>query len=155
MWGIGIALVLGALIAYLLSKKNSKLAITSSKIESKSPENLNKIQENENKRELEFDFESKKSDNIIGEDKNEKFNFGDTKFALPSLTILYGTQSGTGERFAKELKIEALSKGWNKVEVIDLENYDSDSLSDEELVVLIVATYIEGKFVFFVFFLFF
>jgi len=60
------------------------------------------------------------------------------------MTIVYGTQSGTAERFARELADEARSKRWPKVDVIDAEDYDIDSLSSEELVVLVVATYTDG-----------
>jgi len=74
----------------------------------------------------------------------DEFSFAPTSFALPTMTILYGTQKGTAERFAKELGEEANRKGWSNVEVQDVENYDFDSLSSEEIIIFIVATYIEG-----------
>ena len=78
------------------------------------------------------------------ENKQESFSFADTKHALPNMKILYGTQKGTAHRFANMLKDQALEKGWDNVSVIDLEEYEFDELNSEELVIYIVATYIEG-----------
>jgi hypothetical protein len=75
---------------------------------------------------------------------SEEFSFAPTSFALPTITILYGTQKGTAERFAKELSKQAIQKGWTNVEVMDVESYEFDALSSEDIVLLIVATYIEG-----------
>jgi len=76
--------------------------------------------------------------------KEEQFSFSETSYALPSITILYGTQKGTAERFSHILEKQAQEKGWGSVTVTDLEEYDFDALSSEELVIFIVATYIEG-----------
>ena len=69
------------------------------------------------------------------------------KYSLPSITILFGTQKGTAERFANELKKQADNQGYPTVKVQDIENYDFDGISSEEILVIIAATYIEGRLV--------
>ena len=69
----------------------------------------------------------------------------------PQIRILYGTQTGTAERFAKQLGKE-ISKKYpaegTHVEIIDVENYSGpDRLPTEKgrLVVLCMATYGDGE----------
>lgn len=68
------------------------------------------------------------------------------RFPHASVTVLYGTQSGTAERFAKELGQEASRLGWGSVSVTDLAEYDDQALREEDMVILVVATYIGGTY---------
>lgn len=66
----------------------------------------------------------------------------------PRLRILYGTQTGTAERFSKQLATDLRKKYGDSVQldVIDLENYSpADQLSKEKLAILCVATYGDGE----------
>eukprot|EP01094_Clydonella_sp_ATCC50884_P021096 TRINITY_DN4551_c0_g1_i1.p1 TRINITY_DN4551_c0_g1~~TRINITY_DN4551_c0_g1_i1.p1 ORF type:complete len:751 (-),score=332.19 TRINITY_DN4551_c0_g1_i1:51-2303(-) len=72
-------------------------------------------------------------------------DFSERAAALPTMSILYGTQKGTAERFARELEADCRARGWEAVQVHDLETYDVDGLMDEQMVVVIAATYIEGR----------
>lgn len=65
-----------------------------------------------------------------------------------SVRILYGTQTGTAERFAKQLGNELRRKYGSSifVEVLDIENYKADvRLSREKLVLFLMATYGDGE----------
>lgn len=62
----------------------------------------------------------------------------------PTMTVLYGTLSGTSKEFAESIADEGNSYGFNATS-IDLENYDhTTALANEKLVVLTLATYGEG-----------
>ncbi|KAJ9517855.1 hypothetical protein QJQ45_004205 [Haematococcus lacustris] len=66
----------------------------------------------------------------------------------PRVRILYGTQTGTAERFSKQLAGELRNKYGEStiVDVLDLENYKpAEQLHREKLVVLCVATYGDGE----------
>ena len=61
--------------------------------------------------------------------------------------ILFGTQTGTAERFAKSLRAQLDSKygGGTAFEVLDIEQYDAaKQLPQEHLVFLLMATYGDG-----------
>ncbi|PRW59852.1 NADPH-cytochrome P450 reductase [Chlorella sorokiniana] len=61
--------------------------------------------------------------------------------------ILFGTQTGTAERFAKGLRAQLESKygGSTAFEVLDIEQYDfASKLPGEKLVFLLMATYGDG-----------
>ncbi len=62
-------------------------------------------------------------------------------------SILFGTQTGTAERFAKSLKSQLESKyGASTVfDVVDVENYNSENLLKEKLVFFLMATYGDGE----------
>lgn len=63
------------------------------------------------------------------------------------MTLLFGTQTGTAERFAKSLRAQLESRygAGTAFEVLDIENYDAPSrLPHERLVLLLVATYGDG-----------
>lgn len=64
------------------------------------------------------------------------------------VTILFGTQTGTAERFANELK-DGLLERYGKdraYEVLDVEDYEhAEKLPGEELVFLMLATYGDGE----------
>lgn len=63
-------------------------------------------------------------------------------------TILFGTQTGTAERFAKSLRSQLDSKyGANTAfDVVDIEHYDGPTrLSKERVVFLLLATYGDGE----------
>lgn len=63
----------------------------------------------------------------------------------PSVTILYGSQSGTAEGFSYQLQKEAQQYGFS-AKVYDLENYDhATDLSQEKFVVFLLATFGEGE----------
>ena len=73
----------------------------------------------------------------------------------PQVTLLFGTQTGTAERFAKQLKAEllAISNGGAEggspqvdVDVVDCEEFDaSKRLAAQGLVLFLVATYGDGE----------
>ena len=71
----------------------------------------------------------------------------------PQVTLLFGTQTGTAERFAKQLKAEllAVSNGGSDapqvdVDVVDCEEFDaSKRLAAQGLVLFLVATYGDGE----------
>lgn len=66
----------------------------------------------------------------------------------PRLRILYGTQTGTAERFSKQLGAELRKKYGDSlvVSTVDLENYRGpDQLAREKLLVMCVATYGDGE----------
>lgn len=66
----------------------------------------------------------------------------------PSVRILYGTQTGTAERFSKQLGNELRRKYGDSttVEVVDIENYKAESrLTRERLVLFLMATYGDGE----------
>lgn len=68
--------------------------------------------------------------------------------AKPAVRILYGTQTGTAERFSKQIGNELRQKYGDStlVEVIDLENYKAQSrLAKEKLVIFLMATYGDGE----------
>lgn len=63
-------------------------------------------------------------------------------------TILFGTQTGTAERFAKSLRSQLESKygSHTAFEVLDIENYDGPGrLLGEKLVFFLMATYGDGE----------
>ena len=63
-------------------------------------------------------------------------------------SILFGTQTGTAERFAKSLKSQLESKfGANTAfDVIDVEHYDREGkLAKEKFVIFVMATYGDGE----------
>lgn len=64
------------------------------------------------------------------------------------IRVLFGTQTGTAERFSKQLGGELRKKYGEStiVDVLDLENYKApEQLKREKLVVLCVATYGDGE----------
>lgn len=63
------------------------------------------------------------------------------------IRILYGTQTGTAERFSKQLAGELRKRFADALTVVveDLENYKNQQLSKEKLVVFIMATYGDGE----------
>ncbi|KAF6251355.1 NADPH-cytochrome P450 reductase [Scenedesmus sp. NREL 46B-D3] len=66
----------------------------------------------------------------------------------PSVRILYGTQTGTAERFSKQLGNELRRKygDGTLVEVVDIENYKAERrLPKERLVLFLMATYGDGE----------
>ena len=73
----------------------------------------------------------------------------------PQVTLLFGTQTGTAERFAKQLKAEllAISSGGSEapqvdVDVVDCEEFDASkrlAAGSTGLVLFLVATYGDGE----------
>jgi len=66
----------------------------------------------------------------------------------PTVRILYGTQTGTAERFSKQLGNELRRKYGDGVvvEVVDIENYKAETrLPKEKLVLYLMATYGDGE----------
>jgi len=61
-----------------------------------------------------------------------------------SVRFLFGSQTGTAEDFANILAEEATANNFF-TEVTDLEDYDTDDLEEEELVIFLLATYGEGE----------
>ena len=66
----------------------------------------------------------------------------------PKVTLLYGTQTGTAERFAKQLKNEMSSRygDSNHYAIVDIEDYKAQEvLCNEKLVFFLMATYGDGE----------
>ncbi|KAG2496114.1 hypothetical protein HYH03_005717 [Edaphochlamys debaryana] len=65
----------------------------------------------------------------------------------PIVRILFGTQTGTAERFSKQLGNELRSRYGEStsVDVRDVETYKSERLASEKCVVLCMATYGDGE----------
>lgn len=66
----------------------------------------------------------------------------------PKVTLLYGTQTGTAERFAKQLKNEMSSRygDSNHYAIVDIEDYKAEeALCNEKLVFFLMATYGDGE----------
>jgi NADPH-ferrihemoprotein reductase len=65
----------------------------------------------------------------------------------PKALILFGTQTGTAERFSKQLKAELATRygEGNQYEVKDLEDIKGESLAKEKLVFFMMATYGDGE----------
>ena len=65
----------------------------------------------------------------------------------PRVLILFGTQTGTAERFSKQLKSElAVRYGdGNRYEVLDMEEYKPENLHKEKVVFFMMATYGDGE----------
>ena len=65
----------------------------------------------------------------------------------PRVRLLYGTQTGTAERFCKHLCKELKGKYGESTlfEVLDMENYAPSRLQREKLLVLCAATYGDGE----------
>ena len=70
------------------------------------------------------------------------------KDSKKKVSILFGSQTGTAERFAKELK-DSLIDRYGKdreYEVMDFDDYEHEErLPQEELVFMTLATYGEGE----------
>ena len=65
----------------------------------------------------------------------------------PKALILFGTQTGTAERFSKQLKAELATRygEGNKYEVQDLEEIKGEALATEKVVFFMMATYGDGE----------
>lgn len=139
-------LVISSVIAYFFLFKTKENKQEKTKTNNQAQERNLELQTDQPKKEnLTTKTETKKEE--INEKTNDQFSFSETSYALPSLTILYGTQKGTAERFSRILEKQAKEKGWEAVQVVDLEEYEFDDITSEELVIFIVATYIEGTYV--------
>ena len=62
----------------------------------------------------------------------------------PKIQILYGSQTGTAELYAKNLGREAKKLGFN-AEVLDMADAEMETLWEQKFVLFIVATYGEGE----------
>lgn len=62
----------------------------------------------------------------------------------PPMKIFFGSQSGTAETFASEFMEEAVSYGFDAT-VVDLEDYEPESLGEEKTCVFFMATFGEGE----------
>ncbi|KAG5500449.1 hypothetical protein JKF63_03542 [Porcisia hertigi] len=60
------------------------------------------------------------------------------------VTVLFGSQTGTAEMFAKTLTREGAKLGVT-IKVCDVESYETGDMENENLVILICATYGEGE----------
>lgn len=60
------------------------------------------------------------------------------------IKIFFGSQTGTAEDFALTLETEGKQWGFAP-EVVNMEDYDPEDLSEEEFIMVVVATYGEGE----------
>ncbi len=65
----------------------------------------------------------------------------------PKVCILFGTQTGTAERFSKQLKSELATRygEGNRYEVLDMEEFKAEELHKETVVFFMMATYGDGE----------
>lgn len=65
----------------------------------------------------------------------------------PKVLILFGTQTGTAERFSKQLKAELAARygDGNRYEVLDMEEFKAEGLDKEKVVFFMMATYGDGE----------
>jgi sulfite reductase (NADPH) flavoprotein alpha-component len=63
--------------------------------------------------------------------------------ALPLMTIVYGSQTGNGEKLANTLKDKAAAKGYN-VMLDDMADYEFERLEKEKILFIVVSTHGEG-----------
>ncbi len=65
----------------------------------------------------------------------------------PRVMILFGTQTGTAERFSKQLKSELSARygDGNRYDVLDMEEYKPEKLEKEQVVFFMMATYGDGE----------
>ncbi|WP_445428310.1 assimilatory sulfite reductase (NADPH) flavoprotein subunit [Alishewanella sp. HL-SH05] len=64
--------------------------------------------------------------------------------AAPSLTVLFGSQTGNAKHVAEDIAAAATAKGF-AVKVQDLAEYKNTSLKNERLLVMVTSTYGEGE----------
>ncbi|KPI88857.1 putative p450 reductase [Leptomonas seymouri] len=69
---------------------------------------------------------------------------GDSPKDNKEVLVLFGSQTGTAELFAKTLTREGTKLGV-PIKICDVENYDTFNLEYERLVILVCATYGEGE----------
>lgn len=65
----------------------------------------------------------------------------------PKISLLYGTQTGTAERFAKTLRTE-ISRQYSDnvlIQLQNLEKFSPEDLQAQQLVIFVVATYGDGE----------
>ncbi|MCC5450542.1 assimilatory sulfite reductase (NADPH) flavoprotein subunit [Rheinheimera sp. UJ51] len=67
-----------------------------------------------------------------------------TSAAAPSLTVLFGSQTGNAKHVAEDIAAAATAKGF-AVKVQDLAEYKNTSLKNERLLVVVTSTYGEGE----------
>ena len=65
----------------------------------------------------------------------------------PRVLILFGTQTGTAERFSKQLKSELSARygDGNRYDVLDMEEFKPEDLEKEKAVFFMMATYGDGE----------
>ena len=65
----------------------------------------------------------------------------------PRVLLLFGTQTGTAERFSKQLKAELSARygDGNRYDVLDMEEYKPEHLEKEKVVFFMMATYGDGE----------
>jgi NADPH-ferrihemoprotein reductase len=61
-----------------------------------------------------------------------------------AITIVFGSQSGTAENFAHDLAEEGRTQGFN-ARCLDLEEFEPTQLTNESVVIFVVATFGEGE----------
>lgn len=61
--------------------------------------------------------------------------------------IMYGTQTGTAEKFAKQAAsaLNAKYGGHTRFTVVDVEDFDHENMSTEHLMIFMLATYGDGE----------
>lgn len=91
---------------------------------------------------------ARKSSNSNNAAKRSAAKVDETAPDKERCTILFGTQTGTAERFAKSLRSQLESKyGANTAfDVVDIEHYNAEErLAKEKLVFFLMATYGDGE----------
>eukprot|EP01065_Artemidia_motanka_P026946 TRINITY_DN32185_c0_g1_i1.p1 TRINITY_DN32185_c0_g1~~TRINITY_DN32185_c0_g1_i1.p1 ORF type:complete len:689 (+),score=226.45 TRINITY_DN32185_c0_g1_i1:67-2133(+) len=87
---------------------------------------------------------SQKKKTVVSEGRQRSADWLDEELKKPELTVLFGSQTGTAEGYARNLGREAKNIGF-RVKVEDLFNYDPASIPSETFVVFVMATYGEGE----------
>jgi sulfite reductase (NADPH) flavoprotein alpha-component len=73
-----------------------------------------------------------------------KTNVATPEINLPLMTILYGSQTGNGEGLAENIHQQAQTKGFNS-KVVDMADFEIETLVNEEILFLITSTHGEGE----------
>ena len=63
---------------------------------------------------------------------------------FPEVSIYFGSQTGTAEKFAQQLTEEADDLGVEKANVVDFNNFSEEAFTKHKLVIVCVATHYEG-----------
>lgn len=66
------------------------------------------------------------------------------KYPAGSMSIYFGSQTGTAEGFARILMEEGRASGFN-AKTVDMEDFDETALKKTKLAIFLMATYGEGE----------
>ena len=77
------------------------------------------------------------------EKKDDKRSLAE-RYPAGSMSIYFGSQTGTAEGFARTLMEEGKARGFD-AKMVDLEDFDAESIVQDKLAIFLMATYGEGE----------